>query len=71
MALRRFSTARRETRLNDTRRRATHWAHGISMGALRGAVDLAGVRGPQVTAAHLALLWGGHAALYDAMTPDA
>jgi hypothetical protein len=37
---------------------ATHWAHGIGMGALRGALDLAGVRGPQATAAHFALLWG-------------
>jgi hypothetical protein len=46
---------------------ATHWAHGIGMGALRGALDLAGVRGPQATAAHFALLWGGDAALYNAL----
>jgi len=41
-----------------------HWAHGISMGTLRGALDLAGMRGPVATAAHFALLWGGDAALY-------
>jgi hypothetical protein len=46
---------------------ATHWTHGIGMGALRGALDLAGVRGPQATAAHFALLWGGDAALYNAL----
>lgn len=41
-----------------------HWAHGISMGALRGVLDLAGLRGPVASAAHFALLWGGDAALY-------
>lgn len=41
-----------------------HWAHGITMGALRGALDTVGLRGPAATAAHFALLWGGDAALY-------
>ena len=37
------------------------------MGALRGALDLAGLRGPQASLAHFALLWGGDAALYRAL----
>ena len=41
-----------------------HWAHGISMGALRGVLDQAGLRGPAASAAHFALLWGGDAVLY-------
>ncbi len=41
-----------------------HWVHGISMGALRGVLDAAGLRGPAATAAHFALFWGGDAALY-------
>jgi hypothetical protein len=41
-----------------------HWAHGIGMGGLRGLLDLAGIRGPQATAAHFALFWGGDAMLY-------
>jgi hypothetical protein len=44
-----------------------HWAHGIGMGALRGALDHAGVRGLQASAVHFALLWGGDAALYRAL----
>jgi hypothetical protein len=44
-----------------------HWAHGITMGALRGALDLAGTRGPRASVAHFALLWGGDAALYRAL----
>ena len=46
---------------------AVHWAHGITMGGLRGALDLAGVRGPQASLVHFALLWGGDAALYRAL----
>ena len=41
-----------------------HWVHGISMGALRGVLDAAGLRGPTATAAHFALFRGGDAALY-------
>lgn len=44
-----------------------HWAHGIGMGALRGALDLAGLRGPEASAVHFILLWGGDAALYRAL----
>jgi hypothetical protein len=44
-----------------------HWAHGVTMGALRGALDVAGLRGPQASMAHFALLWGGDAALYRAL----
>jgi hypothetical protein len=44
-----------------------HWAHGISMGALRGALDGMGLRGPAASAAHFALLWSGDAALYRAL----
>lgn len=41
-----------------------HWAHGISMGALRGLLDAAGLRGAAASAAHFALLWTGDAMLY-------
>ena len=44
-----------------------HWAHGIGMGAVRGVLDEAGLRGAAATAAHFALLWGGDAALYRAL----
>ena len=41
-----------------------HWAHGVSMGAIRGILDVAGAQGPAASAAHFALLWGGDAVLY-------
>jgi hypothetical protein len=44
-----------------------HWAHGISMGTLRAPLDAAGLRGPEASAVHFALLWGGDAALYRAL----
>ncbi len=44
-----------------------HWAHGITMGALRGVLDQAGLQGPTASAAHFALVWGGDAALYRAL----
>lgn len=44
-----------------------HWAHGISMGALRGVLDVAGLRGSAATVAHFALVWCGDAALYRAL----
>jgi hypothetical protein len=46
---------------------ATHWVHGISLGAVRGLLDVAGLHGPAASAAHFALLWGGDAALYRAL----
>ena len=44
-----------------------HWAHGISMGAVRGLLDVAGLQGPAASATHFALVWGGDAALYRAL----
>lgn len=41
-----------------------HWAHGIAMGAVRGALDGAGLHGPFASVVHFSLLWGGDAALY-------
>ena len=41
-----------------------HWAHGITMGALRGVLERAGLNGSTATAVHFAMLWGGDAALY-------
>ncbi len=41
-----------------------HWAHGLSMGAVRGLVGLTGLRGAPATAVHFAAMWGGDAALY-------
>jgi len=37
------------------------------MRAVRGLLDVAGLRGPAASAAHFALLWGGDAALYRAL----
>lgn len=51
----------------DRLNRPVHWVHGISLGALRVALDAAGLRGPRASAAHFALLWGGDAALYRAL----
>src|SRR5579884_598501 len=36
-----------------------HWAYGTSWGALRGLLDLAGLRGAPAAAAHLGAVWGG------------
>ncbi len=44
-----------------------HWGHGVAMGALRGILDVAGLKGPAASAAHLALVWGGDAVLYRAL----
>jgi hypothetical protein len=44
-----------------------HWMHGISMGAVRGALDVAGLRGAEASVAHFLLLWSGDAALYRAL----
>lgn len=44
-----------------------HWVHGITMGAVRGALDVAGVQGAQASLLHFALLWSGDAALYRAL----
>ncbi len=44
-----------------------HWAHGVLGGALRGALDQAGVTGPAASVAHFAALWAGDAGLYAAL----
>ena len=44
-----------------------HWTHGIAMGAVRGALDVAALSGPRASLAHFALVWGGDAALYRAL----
>ena len=44
-----------------------HWGHGITMGAVHGVLDEAGLHGPAASAAHFALVWGGDAALYRAL----
>lgn len=44
-----------------------HWVHGVTMGALRGALDVTGLRGLTATAAHFALVWTGDVALYRAL----
>lgn len=41
-----------------------HWAHGITMGAVRGVLAAVGVRGRAASVAHFGLLWCGDAALY-------
>ena len=43
---------------------AVHWAHGISVGALRAGLSLVHLRGPVASIAHFALVWSGDAALY-------
>ncbi len=43
---------------------AVHWVHGITMGAVRGGLDVAGLNGPVASAAHFALLWGGDVTLF-------
>ncbi len=44
-----------------------HWGHGISLGAVRGLLDVAGLGAPGATATFYALVWGGDAALYRAL----
>lgn len=36
-----------------------HWAYGTSWGAVRGLLDLAGLRGAPAAAVHLGAVWGG------------
>jgi hypothetical protein len=57
------STEAGEARLSQ----GVHWGHGIAMGALRGAIGLAGARGASATALHYAAFWSGDAALYNAL----
>ncbi|MGX1887660.1 hypothetical protein [Streptomyces sp. NPDC055287] len=41
-----------------------HWAHGITLGAVRGALALTGLGPVAATAVHYALVWGGDVTLY-------
>ncbi len=44
-----------------------HWAHGISLGAVRGLLDVAGLGAVTATAVFYGLVWGGDAMLYRAL----
>lgn len=44
-----------------------HWGHGAAMGAVRGALGAAGLRGPAASAVFFGLLWSGDALLYRAL----
>jgi hypothetical protein len=44
-----------------------HWAHGMTMGAVRGLIGGAGLRGPGAAAAHFAMMWSGDIMLYKAL----
>ena len=45
----------------------THWAHGIVGGGLRGAIGIAGARGPAAAALLFAGLWTTDVTLYRAL----
>ena len=44
-----------------------HWSHGIGMGALRGLLDVAGLRPVPATLLFVPVVWAGDAALYRAL----
>ena len=44
-----------------------HWAHGMTMGALRGLIGQGGLDGGYAAATHFALTWGGDTMLYKAL----
>ena len=44
-----------------------HWSHGISMGAVRGLLDPAGLGPLAATLVFYPLVWGGDTALYRAL----
>lgn len=41
-----------------------HWTHGISLGAVRGLLDVAGLRALPATVVFYPLVWGGDALMY-------
>ncbi len=41
-----------------------HWAHGMTMGVVRGLIGQSGLRGGPAAASHFALMWGGDIMLY-------
>ena len=46
---------------------AVHWGHGAAMGAVRGGLSAAGLRGPAASAVFFGILWSGDAMLYRAL----
>ncbi len=44
-----------------------HWAHGISLEAVRGLLDVAGLGAVAATAVFYGLVWGGDVLLYRAL----
>ena len=44
-----------------------HWTHGITLGAVRGLLDAAGLSPRAATLAFYPLVWGGDALLYRAL----
>lgn len=48
------------TRLNTP----VHWIHGITLGAVRGALGLTGLGAVAASAVHYAVVWGGDVLLY-------
>jgi len=55
--------AARDAGLNWT----VHFAHGASMGSVRGLMSLSGTRGPAAAAAFFLALWSGDCLLYRAL----
>ncbi|WP_103349894.1 hypothetical protein [Amycolatopsis sp. CA-128772] len=52
------------TRLNTP----VHWIHGITLGAVRGALGLTGLGAVAATAVHYAVVWGGDVGLYRSLS---
>ena len=44
-----------------------HWAHGMTMGAVRGLIGQGGLQGGRAAATHFALMWSGDVMLYKAL----
>ena len=44
-----------------------HWSHGIGLGVVRALVDAAGLRPATATFVFYPIVWGGDAALYQAL----
>lgn len=47
--------------------RPMHWAHGVTLGAVRGLITHAGLRGLPGSAAFFAVLWSGDVVLYKSL----
>ena len=44
-----------------------HWVYGTSLGLIRGALSLAGLKGVSATAIHYAAIWGGELLMLPAL----